>query len=541
MSKKCICFIRVSSQQQMLEGQKEKVVAAAIADGYQVEEIAVVEGIESAIKLKEEKRETLNEMKQLIADYPTIESIYVFAIDRLARRVSVILSVKDFLLEKRINLVFLNPHRLNTIRIEENGERVEDELTSMMLLFLAYGAEMEMKLKLARWRVAKDIMRSNNKLPSGTPLYGYKKLPDKTIVIDDEYGNIVRYVYIEYAKGKKSMFDLYKELVAKGMLEEKKKSAAVNFIANIMKNPAYYGAASKHNKVKNGIVYPPIVTKDIWEEANRLIKYRGTAFKLHHKNIYYAKGLVRLMNTGYMMVANITGLNYKSSELVVASVNINAIDSLVWKTTCELQVLRLGMKQKQQKYNYAKEIEENEEKIEKIEELLETIYDRRKRAFKIYLSGKVDEQIYNEELAEIQNDENTWNYEIAKLQSEIEQFKIMSDEKGEKPVITQRKLRTLNDEEKKNLVDELIKEVQVTKNADRDYDIRIIVKDRHLEEIYNELFANPTFHYYVSGGVIHLVEKNDIIEIEISEIIEKRITTNYKRKKKVFPGKPSDL
>ena len=176
--------------------------------------------------------------------------------------------------------------------------------------------------------------------------------------------------YIEYAKGKKSMFDLYKELVAKGMLEEKKKSAAVNFIANIMKNPAYYGAASKHNKVKNGIVYPPIVTKDIWEEANRLIKYRGTAFKLHHKNIYYAKGLVRLMNTGYMMVANITGLNYKSSELVVASVNINAIDSLVWKTTCELQVLRLGMKQKQQKYNYAKEIEENEEKIEKIEELL---------------------------------------------------------------------------------------------------------------------------------------------------------------------------
>ena len=355
MSKKCICFIRVSSQQQMLEGQKEKVVAAAIADGYQVEEIAVVEGIESAIKLKEEKRETLNEMKQLIADYPTIESIYVFAIDRLARRVSVILSVKDFLLEKRINLVFLNPHRLNTIRIEENGERVEDELTSMMLLFLAYGAEMEMKLKLARWRVAKDIMRSNNKLPSGTPLYGYKKLPDKTIVIDDEYGNIVRYVYIEYAKGKKSMFDLYKELVAKGMLEAKKKSAAVNFIANIMKNPAYYGAASKHNKVKNGIVYPPIVTKDIWEEANRLIKYRGTAFKLHHKNIYYAKGLVRLMNTGYMMVANITGLNYKSSELVVASVNINAIDSLVWKTTCELQVLRLGMKQKQQKYNYAKD------------------------------------------------------------------------------------------------------------------------------------------------------------------------------------------
>lgn len=364
MSKKCICSIRVSSQQQMLEGQKEKVVSAAVADGYSPDEIAVVEGIESAIKLKEEKRETLNEMKQLIADYPTIESIYVFAIDRLARRVSVILSVKDFLLEKQINLVFLNPHRLNTIRIDDKGERVEDELTSMMLLFLAYGAEMEMKLKLARWKVVKDIMRSNNKYAAGKSLFGYKKLPDKSIVVDEELGDIIRYVFIEYAGGKKSMFDLYKELVAKGVMEEKKKSAAVNAIAYILKNPAYYGAQSKHNKVKNGIVYPPIVTKEIWEEANHLVDYRGTAFKLHHKNVYFAKGIIRLMNSGYLMQANITNLNYKSWE-INASVNINAIDSLVWKITCELQVLRLGMKQKQQNYDYAKEIEENEEKIEK--------------------------------------------------------------------------------------------------------------------------------------------------------------------------------
>ena len=535
MNKKCICFIRVSSQQQMLEGQKEKVVAAAMSDGYQLDEIAVVEGIESAIKLKEEKRETLNEMKQLIADYPTIDSIYVFAIDRLARRVSVILSVKDFLLEHKINLVFLNPHRLNTIRVDEKGERVEDELTSMMLLFLAYGAEMEMKLKLARWKVAKDIMRNNNKFPAGKPLYGYKKLQDKSIIVDEELGDIVRYVYIEYAKGKKSMFDLYKELVAKGVLEEKKKSAAVNFIAYLLKNPAYYGAPSKHNKVKNGMVYPPIVTKEIWEEANRLIQHRGTAFKLHHKNIYYAKGLVRLMNTGYMMQANITGLNYKSSQLVVASVNINAIDSLVWKITRELQIIRLGLKTKQQKYDYAKEIAENEEKIEKINELLESIHDRQKRAFKMYVAGKVNEQIYNDEISEIQNDENTWNYEIAKLQSEIQQFKMKGDEMGEKPIITQSRLKKLSDEEKKELIDEIIKEVQVTKNDDRDYDISIITNDRHLGDIYNELCGNPTYHYTVSGGVIHLVEKSDVIEIEISDIIEKRITTDYKRIKKVFP------
>ena len=66
MSKKCICLVRVSTEQQKLEGQKEKVISAAISDGYKLEEIAVVEGKESAIKLQEEERETLNEMKNII-------------------------------------------------------------------------------------------------------------------------------------------------------------------------------------------------------------------------------------------------------------------------------------------------------------------------------------------------------------------------------------------------------------------------------------------------------------------------------------------
>jgi len=91
MSKKCICLVRVSTEQQKLEGQKEKVISDAISDGYKLEEIAVVEGKESSIKLQEEERETLNEMKNIIAQYPTIESVYVFAIDRLARKVSIIL------------------------------------------------------------------------------------------------------------------------------------------------------------------------------------------------------------------------------------------------------------------------------------------------------------------------------------------------------------------------------------------------------------------------------------------------------------------
>ena len=529
MSKKCICLIRVSTQQQVLEGQRETVVVSAIADGYSIEEIQIIEAKESAIKLKEEKRETLNEMKDIIEKYPTIESVYVFAIDRLARKVSTILSVKDYLLERHINLVFLNPHRLSTMRLNENGERVEDELTSMMLLFLGYGAEMEMKLKKARMKVAREILRSNNKISGGRPMFGYKKAKDKSVIVDEELGRVVREMYYLYTEQNLTMYDIYKIYVAKGIFKEKKKSAAKNTIRRILENRAYYGDYSSYDKVKN-IKYPPIIDEETWRKTQLLISSKFNKPKSNHKNIYYGKSIIRLMNTGKIMVCHITNKCYKTFEDVKASINMNAIDSLIWKTARELQILTLGQKRNNDVYNYKKEIAENEKKIRNIRKLLETIRTRRKRAFSLYIDGKVADDIYNEEIKKIELDENTWEKEIANLQSEIQRYIMKSNESGEKPIITQQRLMSLSDKERKELIDELIEEVQLTKNNDDSFDIIIIPKDKHIREVYNELWGNPKFHYYVRGGVMHIIEINDNIEIEISEIIEKRITTNYKKK-----------
>lgn len=527
MSKKCICLIRVSTQQQLLEGQREKVIENAIADGYLKEEIQVVEAKESAIKLKEEQRETLNEMKQLINDYPSIESVYVFAIDRLARKVSTILSVKDYLLEHKINLVFLNPHRLSTLRQNENKEFVEDELTSMMLLFLAYGAEMEMKLKQARMKVAKEILRNNNKLGFGRPLFGYVKTKDKSVVVDEVYGDVVRNIYYEYTINNKTMYDVYKELVVKGIFKEKKRNAAKNTIRRILENNAYYGDYSRDDKTNN-IKYPPIIDKELWDKTQSLILSKVKKSKTHHKYIYYGKGLVRLMNSGKIMVSQITNSCYKTFDDVQASININAVDSIIWKTVGEIEIIIIGTQSNRQKINYTKQIKENKRKIENIDVLLEKIYTRRKKAFKLYMDNRVSDDIYNEEMALIMKDETAWEKEKALLQSEIQRYIMMGNEQVEKPIMTQKRLKNLNDEERKKLIDEIIKEVQVTKNVDNSFDIKVIPSDKYVEDTYNELYGNPKYHYYVRGGVMHIIEKSDIIEIEISDIINKRIKPIYK-------------
>ena len=155
--KKVICFCRVSSKHQDLEYQRKEVMSAIVADGYKESEIAIVEGKESAIKLELMQRQTIEEMNELIEDNPTIESVYFYAIDRLARRVSVVLTVVDMMTKKGVNLVFLNPYRLHTLR---DGK--EDPIGKMFLTFLSIGAEMEMKMKKERFEDTKKLMRQKN-------------------------------------------------------------------------------------------------------------------------------------------------------------------------------------------------------------------------------------------------------------------------------------------------------------------------------------------------------------------------------------------
>ena len=184
--KKVICFARVSTTAQDLKPQLDAVKRQIIADGYKESEIAEVKGKESAIKLKEEERQTLNEMKQLISDYPTIEAVYFFAVDRLARRMSVVMSVKEWADENNIILVFLNPQPMYTFIRNEKGELIKNDLTDLLLAMLSYGAMMEMRIKQERFKTSKESLRAAGKVSVGKPMYGYYKAADKSIQINDD-------------------------------------------------------------------------------------------------------------------------------------------------------------------------------------------------------------------------------------------------------------------------------------------------------------------------------------------------------------------
>ena len=52
--KKCIALVRVSTQKQILDEQRNEVISMALNDGYDENNILVIQNKESAIKIKDE-------------------------------------------------------------------------------------------------------------------------------------------------------------------------------------------------------------------------------------------------------------------------------------------------------------------------------------------------------------------------------------------------------------------------------------------------------------------------------------------------------
>ena len=505
--KKVIAFLRVSTIQQQLEGQREKAISNIIADGYKESEIFVIEGKESAIKLDEEERQTLNQLKDAITHYPDIKAVYVFAIDRLARRVSIVLSIKDYLLKRGINLIFLNPHKMGTMR-EENGVMVEDELTSMMLMFLSYGAEMEMKIKQARFAAAKAIMKEQGKAITGKVYYGYKVDEHLNVHINEEEAEIVRYVYKLFLDEKLSCMAIYKRLVVEGKWEHYgKMSKGYTRVRRILISDAYTGQSKKMN-------YPPIVSVELQEKAKAQLKQGICQPKSIQKHIYYGKGLVKY--EGYTMVGR-SGNNCYRADVNGATValSINAIDTVLWERAYSLYTSQLLVNRgKMRKENEAK-IRANQQNIEEIKIKIDKEQKKADKAFSKFVEGVVSDEAFEAVSGQIKRLIDDYKKEIARLESESAMLTApMNVDDG---FLTKKEDVEIDDETKQKIVKEVIDSLVVSKMGDG-YRFDVISK------IGKRLNKQSDWYYYYwsKGGVSHLYQCKGDERREIK--IEKRYT-----------------
>ena len=472
--KKVICFTRVSTAVQDLEPQKKEVEKAILSDGFKKDEIAYVAGKESGFK-DEEERETIKLLKQAIEDNPEAKDIYIFAIDRLARRVSIFLSIKENILDKNgINLTFLNPCKSSTM-IKENGEYKKNPYAEIMLLFLSVGASMEMEIKKARFAATKAKMKAQGQIISGSPIYGYYTGENNYPVINEDEAKVVRFIFDQYGNKNESTSEILKKLYEKGWWEnENNFKSKLTYIRRILNNLSYSGRSEKK--------YPPIVSVDLQDRVIERLRDYCKEKKIDNY-IFWGKGLLKFHDRGklYSMHGDIKVHSYRylSVNRKKKCVNANIVDSLLWSEAKYWYTLVLKERNKEGKENRKKKIEEYEKGIKRNEEFIEGIKERMKKAFKMFMSGKVNEDIYNEQYHELEREEKEYKARIAELESNIESIK------GEEERLESMKqnlgienwfnlckdLDSLDDKRKYEIIHEALDKMTVEELGEREYKI----------------------------------------------------------------------
>lgn len=317
MENKAIILSRVSSEHQTLEQQTEAVLKEVRKDGYTDDNIIIIEDKESAIKLSEEERNGLNKMKEYIKNDPSINAVYLYELSRLSRRQLVLFSIRDFLIERGIQLVCVQPPMK---LLDEDGKMS----TTAAITFALYStlSETEMTVKKERMMRGRLHNKQMGKTMSGRPPFGYAINKEKYFIVDPITSKIVERFFLQYSKGDTTIAQIAKELKEEGLFPKTSFDTLQQNLILWLDRDYYIGK----------FPYPQIISKSLFNKVQSVRKKRKGAPKKKYNNRFLLKGVLFNGKNGRMMCICTLGDTYTMSNTENGGLHIcrTLIDPLVW-------------------------------------------------------------------------------------------------------------------------------------------------------------------------------------------------------------------
>ena len=372
---KAIILSRVSSLQQDLSQQTEEVLREARKDGFTDRNIIIIENVESAIKLSEEERHGLNKMKDHINKNPKIECVYIYELSRLSRRQLVLFSIRDFLVERKIQLICLKPYfRL----LEVNGEM--SQTGSLMFSLFSSLSESEMMLKQERMMRGRRRNRELGKSVGGKPPFGYDIDKEKRFIVDPQNSLVISRIFNDYGYNNKSMKDIAIELKEEGYFTSSTNTLCLR-IRTILNNPIYKGE----------FPYPKIITPELFSIVQQNISQYNENRITRRKEPFLLKGLVCDSRTGYILSTNGAIDTYFSKHHSGVSIRRSNIDPVVWehsKVMYERYVMNKDKLLQQIKESY----KTTAKKISVVDQEIKDIATKLERVEESYILGRISKK-----------------------------------------------------------------------------------------------------------------------------------------------------
>ena len=476
MSAKIIILVRISTTRQEIETQKKELIELAVSDKYNKEDIIVIEGVgASAIKLNDIY---LEEMQQL---YKTIEeneiaAVYAWEISRIGRNEEILMKFKNFLIERKIQLVIKNP----SLRLLNNDGSVNNGIELAFSLF-ATMSKQEMQIKQERFKRAKARNKAEGKYNGGKIKLGYRLDSNKHFIEDTEKAQLVRDMFDWYINGL-SLNKIYDRLADMGIYSSLKNFGGKR-VGYILRDEAYIGNQT----------YPQIVNKDIFHKAQEILSNRR---KWHNSdNIYFCKGLIKDTTTGATMSARFGTLVYYLRHRVHSiALNLNVMDYIALNTA-NILIAHLNAREAQTNKNeYKIKIEENNNIINSKKKQIEEYEKASQRA--IEMNIKRPEHFPEERLNTLlkQNDKAIESLRTAINDLQTENTRMQNWLDGTQQFINT--ILNVSDEKKKEMIDTVIDRIEITKIEQHHFKIVVKNKIGYLDNSY--------YDYSSEGHKLHI-------------------------------------
>lgn len=416
--KKCILLSRVSTQQQTLEQQTNELLKFAKNRGYDDKHIIVIEDKESAIKLDEEHRKGLTKMKEHITNDKTINCVICYEISRISRQQKVLFSIRDYLKERKIQLVILKPY----MELLDGKGEITPTANIVFSLFSTL-SENEMMLKTERMQRGRRQKKSEGKYGGGKILLGYKIGKDEMIEVDEEKAKVVKKIFDLYEEGY-SGGSIAREMLDRGWIDSKNTSSALILVNRTLRNKRYIG-------INDGFdtQYPSIITVEQFNRCRDLVKNHTKRNYTNVSFIYYAQNLLRSKENGRVLTpCKTTGIYsmYEPNEKKYMLINISIADSVIWHVVKQHKIDTANIDVRARKGEMTHRYRIYKSKIRTAKDTINHLNQEIERIENRIISGKMDETRGDKQIAErteeikrLTGDSDKWQYESENLMNEI--------------------------------------------------------------------------------------------------------------------------
>ena len=512
---------------------------AAISDGFSGEDIIVIGKKESAIKLEEEEREGLIELKNTLQTND-IECVYIFELSRLSRKPKILYSIREQLHDAHVQLKCLNPS-FSLL----NKERTDYDNTAS-IIFSLFGAltEQEMIEKKERFHRGKRRLALEGRYNGGNIPFGYRidREHNNLIVIDEDDAAIVRAVFSLY-EGGMSQRKLAAEFQSRGY-----KHLTMSFVNNILTNARYTGDKRCYPGSSFARTYPVIISPEQFERCREIAKQNSTTAD-KARNIYYAQNLIYCLSCGCKWSASGSKVlyhcydaanpnrkleNYKRPQCKNRiGISINIMDSLLWHIAKAAELRYILNSASEDKHLYEERLAVLAQKIDFISERLKELDDKKARIVESYIDGYLSKEKRDKRFEDIEADRKVvlldqvrFEEERTHLQSllvdlnDLYNFDTVEGivDQLERNLDLQDKIEAITDDaERSRIVHKHVKRITV-QNKEVEYEFGIGKRKALSRFITVEMYTGETQYYHFlpntgTGGIIIISDdKKNLIE-----------------------------